>query len=235
MPLPKISAPEYECILPSNKTVVRYRPFLMREEKLLLMAIQGGDTKEMQKAVLNLLNECILDDIQIEKLPYFDVEYLFLQLRCRSVGESVDLLLKHPHETGCEHSQEVTVDLSSIEVKMPENRSDVIQFDNGVGLKMKYPSMTSIEKIDPEKSEIDNLIDMLVYCVDNVFDEENVYTDFTHEEMREFIESLSQSYFVKIQKYFEETPSLEHEITYTCDACGKQETVLVKGLDSFFT
>lgn len=236
MALPQIKTPEYECVLPSNGETILFRPFLMKEEKILLTVLEGNDPKEMQRAMIRIIRDCVLSDIDIEKLPFFDLEYIFLQLRAKSVGEVIELKLAHPEpETECEHMQEVSVNISDIEVNKEDCKNPVIQFENGIGVKMKYPNLKDIENVKDSDNEFENGIQTLSICIESVFDEEQVYTDFTEEELQEFIESLSQTHIEKMVGFMNNMPQLEHTIEYTCEACGKTESINVKGLSNFFT
>ena len=239
MALPKLLTPEFSVELPSTKHPLRFRPFLVKEEKVLYMALEGGDANEIQKAVLDVLGSCILTpDIQVSKLTSYDIEYLFLQLRSKSVGEEIEISLFHQDEQireKCSHQQKVKINVNDIKVKFNSENKDVVMITDDVGIKLKPPSLDLALKIDPKKSSIDTSMDVLVGCIVNIFDKDNVYEEYTRKELEDFVESLTQDQFQNINKYFLTIPKLSHTITYKCDECGREETVVLEGLQSFFT
>lgn len=239
MSLPILNTPEYTTTVPSTKQTIKFRPFLVKEEKLLFMALQGGDQKEMTNAVSKIISACVqTEDFNIDKLAMFDVEYLFLQLRGKSVGESVDLTLRHGKDNDCKNVVNVSINLDQINVEFPEDYSDKIQLTDEVGMKMQFPGVKHISEmgnIDANSQDFDDLLKFISSCVVCIYDNDNVYDSFTNDEIKNFLESLDQHQFAKVQKYFTNIPKLQHDIEWTCDKCGKTETIHLEGLASFFT
>jgi len=235
MSLPILNTPEYSAVVPSTKQNIMFRPFLVKEEKLLFMAMQGGDQKEMTKAVRNIIDACVLTDgFDVDKIAMFDVEYLFLQLRGKSVGENVDLRLKH-REGDCKNVMDVSVNLDQINVSFPDDYSDKIELTDTVGIQMQFPGVTHVGNVDINTQDFDKLLDFISSCVVCIYDEENVYDSFSSQEIKSFLESLNQQQFAKVQQFFTNAPKLQHDIEWTCPKCEKTETVHLEGLASFFT
>ena len=240
MALPKLLSPEFSVELPSTKQPLRFRPFLVKEEKVLFMAMESGDPKDIQKCVMDVLRSCILTpDVDVNNLAPYDIEFLFLQLRSKSVGETVEVNLTHQKEDvkkECQHQQKVTINVEDIKVKFNENHKDIIQLTGDIGVKMNAPSLDLVMSQQNNKgSSIENSMEILAKCIVHVFDKDNVYEEFTVSEMKDFIESLTQEQFKNIQTFFETMPKLSHTVTYKCDACGREETIVLEGLQSFFT
>ena len=235
MALPKIATPEFETVIPSTKETITFRPFLVKEEKILYMALEGGEQNDIYSAIKKILENCILSDYNINKLSAFDVEYLFLQLRGKSVGEVITLKLKHPQEgSDCDHAEEVEIDIDSIKMAEDPKHNKVIQIDENLGIQFRYPYMQDVVNAGTEKDNMKATFNMLASCVDTVFDRDQVYDDFTKEEITEFIENLSKSQFEKASVFFESMPKLKHDIEWTCSKCGKKEKITLEGLQSFF-
>ena len=235
MALPQIATPEFETVVPSTKETIKFRPFLVKEEKILYMALEGGEQNEIYDAVRKILENCILSECNINKLSAFDVEYLFLQLRGKSVGEVITLKLRHPQEdSDCDHAEEVEIDIDSIKMKEDPRHNKVVKLDENLGIQFRYPTMNDVIKVGEGKNELTNTFDLIASCVDNVFDADNVYDDFTKEEIMSFIENLSKAQFEKASVFFDSMPKLQHEIEWTCSKCGKKEKITLEGLQSFF-
>ena len=237
MALPKIATPEFETVVPSTKETITFRPFLVKEEKILYMALEGGEQTEIYNAVTKILENCILSDCNIKKLSAFDVEYLFLQLRGKSVGEVITIKLKHPQEdSACDHAEEIEIDIDSIKMKEDPRHEKVVQLDENLGIQFRYPTMQDVLKIGANSNEnqLKATFDMISACVENVFDSDNVYDDFSKKEIQDFIENLSKPQFEKASVFFDSMPKLQHEIKWTCPECGKKEEILLEGLQSFF-
>lgn len=235
--LPKITVPTFEATIPSTKQKITYRPFLVKEEKILLMAMEGKDNREIVKSVSKILKDCINEDIDPTKLAFFDVEYLFLKLRGKSVGEAIDLKIKHLDDSECKHATEVSVDIDSIEVEIKDDHNQVIKFDDNLGIKMKYPTIENIDSVNENlaTNDVDRLFALITSSVDNVFTSETVYDSFTKKEVEEFIEQLNQNQFGKIIDFFQNLPRIKKEVKYTCPKCKKDESIMLEGLSSFFT
>ena len=239
MALPKLLTPEFSVQLPSTNEPLRFRPFLVKEEKVLYMALEGGEPAEIQKSVLDVLGACILTpDIEVSKLTSYDIEYLFLQLRSKSVGEEIEISLFHQDEQireKCDHQTKVTLNVNDIKVKFNEENKDVVMITEEVGVKLKPPSLDLALSVDTKKSTLDMSMDVLAGCIVNIFDKENVYEEYTRKELEDFVESLTQDQFKNINQYFLTVPKLSHTVEYTCEKCGREEKVVLEGLQSFFT
>ena len=238
MALPKIDVPVYEATLISTGKKIKFRPFLVKEQKLLLMALESNETEDAVNAVKQILNNCILSDISVDDLPIFDIEYLFLQLRARSVGENVSLKYKCnvilEEDKRCNGISEIDVNILDITpIKNPEH-SEKIEISKKMGIVMKYPSFNNLNIAD--KSPADQTIDVIINCINYIYDEDQIYyaKDSTKEELVEFIENLTQDDMEKLKKFFNTMPFLRKELDFKCPKCGHQEKVLVEGIESFF-
>lgn len=243
MPLPKINAPIFELTLPSTNEQIKYRPFLVKEQKILLLAMEGGDDVGITTAIKQIITNCSIDPVDVDKLPTFDVEYYFTRLRAKSIGEKVDLRMRHPfakNKSGneCKHETGVSFNLLDLEVIKNENHSDTIVLDDetGIGVKMKYPVMNNNVTIEDSKTEIDLAAAAIINSIDYVFDKDNVYKreDSTRDELMEFIDNLSQAQFEKLAKFFQTMPKLKHAVSWKCKGCGEDETVELEGMSNFF-
>ena len=238
MALPKIDAPVYELDLPLTKKHIRFRPFLVKEQRNLMMALESDDKGNIEKNVRQVLHNCTLTEgIEIDDLPILDVEYYFLQLRARSVGEVVENKYKCENlvdEKLCGNLMESNLNLLDIKVNMPENQSDVIQLNNKLSIKLKYPEF-SILSADIS-SATDLAFSMIVNSIEYIFDGEQYYyaKESSPEELTEFVESLNQQQFSKIEDFFSNLPTLNKNIQMDCNKCGFHHTIEVEGLESFF-
>ena len=239
MPLPKVNTPTYDLTLPSGKRI-KYRPFLVREEKILIMALETEDMKQITSAVLDILNSCILTkNIKIENLPSFDIEYLFLHVRSKSVGETIEVNITCPDDN--ETTVTVKVDIDSIGVKKNKKHSRVIKLDDQLSIKFNYPSMSSfIEQnfeFNPEKTnEVDASLKMIINCIDSIFNEEESWSasESTEKELQEFIEQLNSKQFKAIENFFTTMPKLSHKVKVKNPNTGVESEVLLEGLAAFF-
>jgi len=232
MALPSISTPEFQTVIPSTGETISYRPFLVKEEKILLMAMEGGDAVEMSNAMLKILKSCILTDVDVGKLATFDIEYLFLTLRGKSVGEVVTLNINHTTETECKHLTEMKLNLDDIKVQ-GDISDGKIMLTEDVGIKLRYPQMTDLYDVNTDDSE--SLFKMIRKCIEYIYDKQEVYSDFTEEELETWVDGLNQTQFKTITKFFEDAPKLTHTIEWTCDQCKKADSIKLEGLQSFFT
>ena len=240
MALPKLNVPVYEAILPSTEKVIKYRPFLVKEEKILLTAMEAGDEAAMIPAVKQIINNCVEGNLDVDKLPTFDIEFLFLRLRAKSVGEKVTLGLKPwgcPKNNGelCENSTQVDIDLEEVKVIKNDKHSNKIMLDDKIGIKLSYPDMSKLgklDKIDTPESGMEIVKD----CIDMVFTEEETFdkSSFTDKEIDEFIDSLNTQQFTLIKDFFDTMPMLKHTVKYKCETCGEDKETTVQGLNSFF-
>ena len=242
--LPKLDVPIHELTLISSGKKIRFRPFLVKEQKLLLMISQGEDNNdETVNVVKQILKNCVVDDINIDDLPTFDLEYLFLNLRARSVNEIVELRYKcnnivkdeKGEEKQCGSLEKFEIKLLNIKPTKGEGHDNNIKLSEKMGIVMKYPTFEMITKLDG-KSEDEILMELLTNCVDYVYDADNIYKakDTPREEMIEFIDSMQQKDLEKIQNFFETAPKIKHTVEFKCKKCDYEEKIPVEGLQSFF-
>lgn len=238
MPLPTISTPTYELEIPSLKKKIKYRPFLVKEEKILIMAMESEDPKQIANAVKNVISSCILTKgIKIDTLATFDIEYLFLNIRGKSVGETVEVLVTCPDDN--ETQVPVEISLDEIEVQTSKEHKRDIKLDDSLILRMKYPSMSEFIKnnFDVGSSlSVEDTFNMITSCIEQVYNEEESWAaaDCTKKELEDFIEQLSSQQFKQIEKFFETMPKLSHNIKITNPKTGVQSEVVLEGLTSFF-
>ena len=242
MGLPTIAVPEYSLILPSTEKEISYRPFLVKEEKILLMAMESEDPLQIMNATRTVIKNCIFGDIDVDTLPTFDVEYIFLWLRAKAKGESIDLKYNCPQ---CKNSIEINFDIEQVKVKKTKGHINKIELTDKLGVVLKYPNMVlqhKIENLDKEMHEIDKVFNTLLYCVDYIYDNEEIFSpkDHTEKEIFTFFESLTDEQFKKLTSFFETMPKLSHDITLHCKhkvdkkICGYKEDITLEGLASFF-
>ena len=236
MSLPKINTPEYRLTIPSTDEEIRYRPFLVKEEKLLLIAQETGTDKATYEAIRNIITSCCLDPVDIDKLPLFDMEYIFLNVRAKSVGESVKLKVKCPDDE--ETEVEVEVDLTNINVEMSDDHDARIQLTDNIGVLMQYPNFATITKVQKmeEGKETEQLFEMIASCMFQVWQGEETYDamDYTAKDKKEFLESLDHKQFEKLQIFFETMPTLKHEVEVTNPKTNVTSMVTLSGINAFF-
>ena len=237
MPLPKITAPTYELVLPSSNRKVRYRPFLVKEEKLLIIAMESEDTKQITEAVKNVLKNCILTrGIKVEKLATFDIEYLFLNIRGKSVGEDVEVMITCPDD-GVTQVPAV-INLDDIKVVTSDEHTTDIKVDDTLSIRMKYPSMDEFIKnnFDVTDMDIDDTFKLIASCIEQVYSEEESWSasDCTSKELVEFIDQLGSKQFKEIEKFFETMPKLTHTLKVVNPKTKVENEILLEGLQSFF-
>ena len=239
MPLPKIATPTYELELPSTGKTVQYRPFLVKEEKLLVIALESEDTKQITTAIKAVIKACILTKgIKVENLPTFDIEYLFLNIRGKSVGEVLDVNVICPDDEKTQVT--VQIDLDSIECRKTEGHTNKIKLDDTIMMEMKYPSLDQFIKSNFDMSEsanqMDQSFDLIASCIDKLYNEEEVWAseDCSKKEMSDFLEQLNSSQFKEIEKFFETMPKLSHTIKVTNPETKVKSDVTLEGLAAFF-
>jgi len=237
MSLPMMATPTFKTTIPSTGQEITYRPFLVKEEKILLMALEGGSGAEMANAAQQILQSCIVDDINVNDITTFDMEFLFLQLRGKSVNEVIELRVGHTEGKECKHKTEVEINLDDIKVQgIKDDKEKTIMLTDTVGVKVKYPTIDVVKSIsDGQKSNSETAFELIAKCIDVVFDEENVYDDYKEGEILEWLENLNQSQYAKLSVFFESLPKLKHDIEWTCKECGEKDSFEVEGLQSFFT
>ena len=243
MALPKLDVPIYELNLPLLKKKVKYRPFLVKEEKLLLMAMESEDEKEVVNTIKQIINNCCLDDIDVDNLPILDLEYFFLNLRAKSISEVSELQYKcnnkikddSGEEKTCNNVVKLDFNLLDVKPQIEKNHTNKIELGPKMGVVMKYPNFKMVESIETG-SEVETLLKIIVECVDYIYDEDNIYykKDVTEKELQEFVESMSREQFSKIQTFFDTMPRLKKEVEFKCTKCGYNEKIMVEGLQNFF-
>jgi hypothetical protein len=237
MPLPKISTPTYELVIPSSKKKVKFRPFLVREEKILIVAMESNDPKQIAIAVKDVLKSCILSrGIKVENLATFDIEYLFLNVRGKSVGEEVEVTITCPDDN--ETQVPSIINLDDIKVQISEDHSPDIKLDDQYTLRMKYPSMDEFIKTNFQTGEIsvDDTFQLIASCIEQVYSEEESWagTDCTKKELSEFIGSLNTKQFKDVENFFETMPKLSHTVKVTNPNTKVESEIVLEGLQSFF-
>ena len=236
MPLPTISTPIYHLELPSTKEIIDYRPFLVKEEKLLVLALESEDTKQITTAIKQVIKGCIkTKGIKVETLPTFDIEFLFLNIRGKSVGEEVEVNIIAPDD----ETTSIPVTIAEIKVKETEDHTKQIKVDDDLMMEMKYPSLDQFIKSNFDFKEGNNMeqsFDLIATCIDKVFNEEEVWStaDCTKKEIVGFLEQMNTQQFKEIEKFFETMPKLSHEIEVTNPKTKVKSTVVLEGLSSFF-
>ena len=238
MPLPTISTPTYELTLPSSNRKIKYRPFLVKEEKILILAMESQDSKQRARAVKDVITKCILSKgIKVEKLATFDIEYLFLNIRGKSVGEQIEVMVTCPDDNKTQVPMSINVD--TIKVQKDENHSPDIVLDDVYTLRMKYPSLTEFIKNNfgaLEDMNVDDTFELIASCIDQVYSEEESWAseECTKKELITFIESLNSSQFKKVEKFFETMPKLSHTVTVTNPNTQVESDIKIEGLQNFF-
>ena len=238
MPLPKIATPTYELELPSTGETVQYRPFLVKEEKLLVIALESDDTKQITTAIKTVIKNCVITKgIKVEQLPTFDIEYLFLNIRGKSVGEDIEVNIVCPDDE--ETQVAVNINLDDINVQKSDEHTDKIKLDESIMMQMKYPSLDQFIKNNFEfsdKNVMDQSFELIASCVDKIFTEDEVWTvsDCTKKEMTDFLEQMNSSQFKEIETFFETMPKLSHTVKVKNPKTKKESEVVLEGLASFF-
>ena len=238
MPLPKIATPVYELELPSTGKTIEYRPFLVKEEKVLVIALESEDTKQITTAIKNVIRNCIkTKGVKVEDLPTFDIEYLFLNIRGKSVGEEIEVNVTCPDDG--ETQVPVTINLDDIEVQKNDEHTNRIKVDDSVMMEMKYPSLDQFIKNNfdfNDKNAMDQSFELIATCIDKIFTEDEVWAveDCSKKEIVEFLEQMNSSQFKEIEKFFETMPKLSHSITVKNPKTKKDNDVVIEGLAGFF-
>jgi hypothetical protein len=242
MALPKLDVPLFEITLPLTKQKVKFRPFLVKEEKILLMASESEDTNATFLAIKQVINNCCVSEIDVEELPVTDLEFFFLNLRARSVGEIVDLQYKCNNkvtkedgvEDACGNLVKLKINMLEIQPEISPDHSNKIELSPKLGVVMKYPTMHMMENIDGD--EIERITAVLLECVDYIYDENTIYykKDITKEELTEFFDGMTRDQFAKVQKFFETLPKIKKDVEFKCTKCGYHENIAIEGIQNFF-
>ena len=238
MPLPKIASPTYHLELPSSGQEITFRPFLVKEEKVLVIALESEDTKQITTAIKNVIKSCILTKgVKVETLPTFDIEYLFLNIRGKSVGEEIEVNIICPDDE--ETQVPVTINLDDIDVVKNEEHTNRIKLGDDLMMEMKYPSLDEFIKNNfdfSDKNQMDQSFELIASCIDKIFSEDEVWAteDCTKKELNEFLEQMNSSQFKDIEKFFETMPKLSHKLKVKNPKTKKESEVVLEGLASFF-
>ena len=238
MPLPTISTPTYELTLPSSDRKIKFRPFLVKEEKILILAMESQDSKQIAQAVKDVLKKCILTrGIKVEKLSTFDIEFLFLNIRGKSVGEDIEVMVTCPDDKKTQVPMSINID--SIKVQKDKDHNRDIQLDDTYTLRMRYPSLDEFIKNNfgaVEQMNVDDTFDLIASCIDQVYSEEESWAseDCTKKELNDFVESLNSSQFKLVEKFFETMPKLAHTVQVTNPNTQVESEITIEGLQNFF-
>jgi len=238
MPLPKIATPSYELVIPSSKKKIKFRPFLVKEEKILILAMESQDTKQIANAVKNVISSCISTrGIKVEKLSTFDIEYLFLNIRGKSVGEQIEVMVTCPDDRKTKVPSLINID--SIKVQIDKSHSRDIVLDDQYTLRMKYPSLDEFIKNNFSNVgdiNVDDTFDLIASCIEQVYSEEESFaaSDCTKKELSQFLEQLNSSQFKEIEKFFDTMPKLSHTVKVINPNTQVESEIVIEGLQSFF-
>jgi hypothetical protein len=237
MPLPKIITPTFTLELPSTGQEIKYRPFLVKEEKLLLLALESEDPKQITTSIKTVIKNCLeTKGVKVESLPTFDIEFIFLNIRARSVGEEIELNIICPDDG--ETSVPVKIDIDDIKIQKSENHEKNIKLDDNLMMEMKYPSLEQFIKnnFDLENTSLEQSFELISQCIDKIYNEDEVWVaaDVTKKELMEFLDQMNSSQFKQIEKFFETMPKLSHTITIINPNTKVESEVVLEGLSSFF-
>ena len=232
MSLPKINYPIFDVTIPSTSQKIKMRPFLVKEEKLLLIAQSGGDSRDVVLAIKQVVNNCILDPLDIEKLTTFDLEYLFVKLRARSINNIIEVTYNDPED---EQQYKINIDLDKVEVRTDPLHTNKVKINDNLGMILRYPNTDMLKAVDQATSEVDVYFEVIKYCIEKIYDDENVYEtkDYSAEELHEFVTNLDVNTFKQIQLFLETLPKLHYETTYT-NSAGTERKVVLQNLNDFF-
>ena len=236
MALPKLTTPTYELEVPSTDEKLKYRPFLVKEEKILLMAIESGDNKDIIQAVKDIVSTCTFEKLDISKIPMFDIEYIFLNIRAKSIGEVSKLNLLCPDDN--KTYAPIEVDLTQVQVQVGDDHTNKIELTDDMGMIMTYPTIESFRESGLQTINAENMIDMIGACILQIYEKkgEKVYEaqDQTKKELSEFIESMNTEQFKKVQQFFDTMPKLKHKVKIKNPKTKKTSEVTLTGLNDFF-
>ena len=234
MALPVLNNPNYEMELPSTGEKIEYRPFLVKEQKILMMAMESKDTSAQSKAVVDIIKNCTFGKIndKVEKLPTFDIEYMFLQIRSKSVGESVEITITCQDDG--ETKVPVEINLEDIKVVKTKEHSNVIPITDKIGLTMKYPTMKQLMKYDMTKIDTtEGTFKIIGDCLENIYDEETIYDEMSQKELNDFMEQMTTEQFQKVANFFQTMPKLTHTVKVTNPKTGVENEIVLEGMQSF--
>ena len=239
MALPRIDTPVYELLLPVSKTKIKFRPFLVKEQKILMMALESNDSESNQRNIKQILQNCSLSELNVDELSIVDVEFYLLNLRARSVGEIVESKYRCENEVegkNCDTSMDVTYNLLEIGVKNINLTDGLIKLTESISIKMKYPEYSIMDKLASLDSSSDGIFELVAACVEYIMYGDNFYYghETSGEEIIEFLETLTTQQFAKIEEFFDTLPSIEKIVDIKCPKCGFDHHIEIRGLDDFF-
>jgi hypothetical protein len=240
MALPMMSAPTYTMVVPSSGVSVKFRPFLVKEEKALLIAQQSEDIGVMIQTLKGIINTCVLDKLDVDKLATFDLEYMFTQIRAKSVGEIIELIFPCDIDHGEDNEKarvKVSIDLTTLVVEKDPNHNNKINLFGDVGVVMKYPTMDVMKRLENlDTDDLDKVFSVVADSIDYIYQGEEIFygKEQKHEELLQFLNNLTSEQFVKVQQFFATMPRIKKEIEYTCPVCQKHHRKMLEGMQSFF-
>ena len=240
MALPMMNTPTFNLVVPSSGLGVKYRPFLIKEEKALLIAQQSEDPVVMVDTLKNVIQSCVIDKIDMEKLATFDLEYMFTQIRAKSVGENVDLYFPCDIDHGEDNEKarvKITLDLTQIQVFKPDGHNNKIELFGDVGVKMKYPTLDIIKKLEKlDTDDLEKIFEVVANSIEYIYQGDEIFyaKEQKPDDMMQFLNNLTSDQFLKVQKFFETMPRIKQEVAYDCPVCGKHHEKTLEGLQSFF-
>ena len=237
MALPMNATPTYTLEVPSSKKVVKFSPFLVKEEKALLIAQQSDDSQVMVNTLKEILTSCIKDPLDVNELAIFDLEYIFTQIRAKSVGEDISLIFPCAHCNDEKAKVKISIDLTNLKVEFKEGHNKKIDLFDDVGVMMKYPSVDMIQLIEKTNGDdVDAVFKIITSSIDYIYDGNEVYysKEQSKEELEEFVNNLTSDQFKKVQTFFESMPKIKHEVDFNCPVCGAHNHTVLEGLSSFF-
>lgn len=232
MALPQLNNPTYKLTLPSSGEKISYRPFLVKEQKVLMLAVESEDNQEMAQAVLDIVNACTEGKLKnVDKLPTFDIEYLFVNIRAKSVGEKINVTVTCPDDETTKVEQEINIE--DINVVKTEGHTNVIQLTDDIGITMRYPSMGEVMSYDMNSNQTEVTFKIINDCLENIFDSNEVYEDHNEEELNAFVEQMTTEQFQKVTDFFTTMPKLKHTVKVTNPNTGVESEVVLEGMQSF--
>jgi len=234
MALPKLNNARYDIVIPSTGKTVSYRPYLVKEEKILMMAMETNDEKQIMNATKDVIKSCVHDDINVDDLAMFDVETLFLALRSKSVGESIELNFKCDD---CSATNDIKINFADIKTPEVVKENATVMLTDSVGVTLKYPSYADVGSAQKKSNELDAAFDLMLSSIDTIFDDDGVYpaSGEKDSDLKDFLDSLNNDQLSKVSEFFNTMPSLSYDIDFDCVSCGKNNTQELRGLQSFFT
>ena len=238
MALPQLNTVKYDMVIPSTGQQIKYRPFVVREEKVLLTSLESGDAQQITNAMRDIVEVCTFKEVSVKSLAMFDLEYIFLKLRSKSVGENAEIGIKCSNEE-CGHMNPVTVNLDAVELQGDPMAKATVALTDEVGVTLNYPTVQRLEDVmkgSTTENQIDLVIGMIAASIESIYDAQSVYpaVDSTPQELIDFIDSLNKEQFSKLQDFFNNFPKLKEEINFTCEKCGTENNQVLEGLNDFF-